>query len=134
MHVQVSITSENKEKGTLRPMTTALVSRLQIVTGMIYSTDIIAHFLLVGSEDMKKFLFFSVQILKPPNYFSRLGRCQPKPKPRDFESVRQTNQILTFVSAAGDLMTKLYYVVYQNPQKILSLKISSVKGKDHSYV
>ena len=40
------------------------------------------------------------------------------PKPRDFESVRQTNQILTFVSAAGDLMTKLYYIVYQNPPKI----------------
>ena len=33
-------------------MTTALVSRLQIVTGMIYSTDIIAHFLLVESEDI----------------------------------------------------------------------------------
>ena len=47
---------------------------------------------------------------------------------------RQTNQILTFISAAGDLMTKLYYIVHQNPPKILSLKISSVKGKDHSYV
>ena len=73
-------------------------------------------------------------MFEPPNYISRLGRCQPKPKPRDSESVRETNQILTFVSAAGDLMTKLYYIVYQNPPKILSLKINSMKGKDHSYV
>lgn len=39
-----------------------------------------------------------------------------KPDSRDFESVPQTNQILAFISAAGDLMTDRHYSVYQIPQ------------------
>lgn len=34
---------------------------------------------------------------KPPSYLSRLGRCQPKPKLRDFESVQSPNQSNSYI-------------------------------------
>ena len=130
MHVQFSISSENKEKGTLTPMTTALVSRLEIVTRILnrhYRTFSPSR--VRGYKKVPVFQFRYLNLLIISHGWDVANQNQ---NPVILSLFAKPIKFLHSFQQPVTLWRN--FIVHQNPPKFLSLKINSVNGKDHSYV